>query len=80
CDADHIAALTTDNDELVKVLKQARKSLQEVLQDFYQYIQGGKEICAFCLYDDECELGETICGATYKGFKWKGLKESEINE
>lgn len=27
CDADHIAALTTDKDELVKVLKQAREAL-----------------------------------------------------
>jgi|GEM_PF-7105144 len=28
CDADHIAALTTDKDELVKVLKQAREVLE----------------------------------------------------
>lgn len=27
CDADHIAALTTDKDELMKVLKQAREAL-----------------------------------------------------
>ena len=27
CDADHIAALTTDKDELVKVLKKAREAL-----------------------------------------------------
>ena len=54
-----------------------KKKLNEVLHDFYQYVQGGKEICAFCLYDDDCLPGETICGATYKGFKWRGLKESE---
>jgi len=25
------------------------------------------------LHDYECEPGETICGATYKGFKWRGI-------
>ena len=49
-----------------------KEKLNAVLQDFYQYVQGGKEICAFCLHDYECEPGETICGATYKGFKWRG--------
>ena len=52
-----------------------KEKLNAVLQDFYQYVQGGKEICAFCLHDCECEPGETICGATYKGFKWRGLNE-----
>ena len=55
-----------------------KKKLNAVLQDFYQYVQGGKEICAFCLHDYECEPGETICGATYKGFKWRGLNEKEV--
>ena len=50
-----------------------KEKLNAVLQDFYEYVQGGKEICAFCLHDYECEPGETICGATYKGFKWRGL-------
>jgi hypothetical protein len=68
-----------------------KEKLNAVLQDFYQYVQGGKEICAFCLHDYECvpgecafclhdyecEPGETICGATYKGFKWRGLNERE---
>lgn len=53
------------------------KKLDAVLKDFYEYVQGGKEICAFCLHDDECEPGETICGATYKGFEWRGLKEDD---
>lgn len=53
-----------------------KEKLNAVLQDFYEYVQGGKEICAFCLYDCECEPGETKCGATYKGFKWRGLNES----
>lgn len=63
-----------------EMLERARKTLQDALQDFYQYIQGGKEICAFCLHDYECEPGETICGATYKGFKWRGLNEREESE
>ena len=60
-----------------------KEKLNAVLQDFYQYVQGGKEISAFCLYDDDCLPGETICGATYKGFKWRGLNErveSEVEE
>ena len=62
----------------MEMLERARKTLQDALQDFYQYVQGGKEICAFCLHDYECEPGETICGATnYKGFKWRGLNERE---
>ena len=61
----------------MEMLERARKTLQDALQDFYQYVQGGKEICAFCLYDDDCLPGETICGATYKGFKWRGLNERE---
>jgi hypothetical protein len=55
-----------------------KEKLNTVLQDFYQYVQGGKEICAFCLHDYECEPGETICGATYRGFKWRGLSEKEV--
>ena len=54
-----------------------KKTLNAVLQDFYQYVQGGKEICAFCLHDYECEPGETICGATYEGFKWRGCRQRE---
>ena len=54
-----------------------KKKLNAVLQDFYQYVQGGTEICAFCLHDDECEPGESKCIATYTGFKWRGLNERE---
>jgi hypothetical protein len=63
--------IIVDKQEMDKL----KEKLNAVLQDFYQYVQGGKEICAFCLYDYECEPGETICGATYKGFKWEGLNE-----
>lgn len=54
-----------------------KKKLDAVLQDFYRYVQGGEEICAFCLHDHECEPGETLCGATYKGFKSRWLNEKE---
>ena len=83
-----IEALQQENerlaDETTKIMKEnkqeidrLKEKLNAVLQDFYQYVQGGKEICAFCLHDSECEPGETICGATYKGFKWRGLNERE---
>lgn len=54
-----------------------KKKINVVLHDFHQYVQGGKEICAFCLHDDECEPGETLCGATCKGFKSRWLYERE---
>lgn len=72
--------MIVDKQEIDKL----KEKLNAVLQDFYQYVQGGKEICAFCLHDYECEPGETICGATYKGFKWRGLNDGKwthgINE
>jgi len=54
-----------------------KKKLNAVAQDFYRYVQGGEEICVFCLHNDECEPGETLCGATYKGFKSRWLYEKE---
>jgi len=54
-----------------------KKKIDVVLQDFHQYVRGGKEICAFCLHDNECEPGETLCGATYKGFKSRWLNEED---
>ena len=54
-----------------------KKKIDVVLQDFHQYVRGGKEICAFCLHDNECEPGETLCGATYKGFKSRWLNEKD---
>ena len=62
---------------LEQEIDRLKQKLDAVLQDFYQYVQGGKEICAFCSHDYECEPGETICGATYKGFRWRGLSEGE---
>ena len=66
--ADEIERLQSENTRL-------KAERDKAVEDFYEYVQGGKEICAFCLHDYECEPGETICGATYKGFKWRGLNE-----
>lgn len=69
------------NCERVQALEQEidnlKKKLNAVAHDFYRYVQGGEEICVFCLHNDECEPGETLCGATYKGFKSRWLKEKE---
>lgn len=69
------------NCERVQALEQEidnlKKKLNAVAQDFYRYVQGGEEICVFCLHNDECEPGETLCGATYKGFKSRWLNERE---
>ena len=37
CDADHMAALTADKDELVKVLKKAREAIQRAKENFEPY-------------------------------------------
>jgi hypothetical protein len=58
-------------------LEQAEARLKEAVRDFYQYAQGGTEICAYCLHDNECEPGETMCGATFKAFRWRGMREGE---
>jgi len=69
------------NCERVQALEQEidnlKKKLNAVAQDFFRYVQGGEEICVFCLHNDECEPGETLCGATYKGFKSRWLKEED---
>ena len=58
-------------------LEQAEARFKEAVRDFYQYAQGGTEICAYCLHDNECEPGETMCGATFKAFRWRGTREGE---
>ena len=69
------------NCERVQALEQEidylKMKVNAVAQDFYRYVQGGEEICVFCLHNDECEPGETLCGATYKGFKSRWLKEED---
>lgn len=64
-------------DELTARAERAEARLKEPVRDFYQYAQGGTEICAYCLHDNECEPGETMCGATFKAFRWRGMREGE---
>ena len=63
--------MIVDRDEIDRL----KKKIDVILQDFHHCVQGGKEICAFCLYDDECEPGEKLCGATCKDFKSRWLNE-----
>lgn len=77
--SEHVQALEDAGLMIVyrEEIDRLKKKLTGVLHDFHQYVQGGKEICAFCLHDNECEPGETLCGATYKGFKSRWLKDRE---
>jgi len=70
---EHVQALEQEIDNL-------KKKLNAMAQDFYRYVQGGEEICVFCLHNDECEPGETLCGASYKGFKSRWLREDDWNK
>ena len=63
--------------DLTARAEQAEARLKEAVRDFYQYAQGGTEICAYCLHDNECEPGETMCGATFKAFRWRGMREGK---
>ena len=63
--------------ELTARAEAAEARLKEAVRDFYQYAQGGTEICAYCLHDNECEPGETMCGATFKAFRWRGMRDGE---
>ena len=65
--------MIVDRDEIDRL----KKKINVVLHDFHQYVRGGKEICAFCLLNDDCEPGETLCGATFKGFTSRWLNEKD---
>jgi len=83
-----IEKLHAENERLQKeILKYKEKAAKykaerdKAAEDFYQYVQGGTELCAFCLHDDECVVpGESMCGATYKAFRWRGLEESKCEK
>jgi hypothetical protein len=74
---DHLPCLLNCISEQTARAEAAEKKLKEAVSDFYQYAQGGTEICAYCLHDNECEPGETMCGATFKAFRWRGMREGE---
>ena len=40
--------------------------------DFESYMRGSMECCAYCIHDDECEPGESLCYANVCGFEWRG--------
>ena len=40
--------------------------------DFEAYTRGSMECCAYCIHDDECEPGESLCYANVCGFEWRG--------
>ena len=40
--------------------------------DFEAYMRGSMECCAYCIHDDECEPGESLCYANVCGFEWRG--------
>lgn len=69
--------LKADRDAWKARAERAEARLKDAVRDFYQYAQGGTEICAYCLHDNECDPGETMCGATFKAFRWRGMREDE---
>lgn len=46
-----------------------------VVSDFEEYVRGGEEACKYCEYDEDCEPGETKCGALRRdNFKYGNKK------
>lgn len=58
-------------------VKKAEKDRDVAISDFEEYVRGGgEEACKYCEYDEDCEPGETKCGALRRdNFKYgkKGL-------
>lgn len=57
--------------------KEAEKDRDVAISDFEEYVRGGEEVCKYCEHDEDCEPGETKCGALRRnGFKYRGAKKS----
>ena len=46
------------------------------VEDFEGCMKNKKERCAYCIHDDECEPGESLCYANVCGFEWRGPQEA----
>ena len=72
------AALDTANanaklfDEATARAEAAEAERDACKADFEACMRGGMESCAYCIHDDECEPGESLCYANVCGFEWRG--------
>lgn len=56
--------------------EKAERERDFIIRDFTQYAKGGYEICAYCVHDNECEFGESLCiGTGQKGFVYQCKEE-----
>lgn len=77
---DHIEKLECDVAQLTARAENAEADRDAAVADFTNYVQGKDEVCAYCINDDMCEPGETMCvGFGRKAFEWRGVqKEGDI--
>ena len=53
-------------------LAESRRRERAAVEDFEGCMKNKKERCAYCMHDDECEPGESLCYANVCGFEWRG--------
>ena len=84
---DHLLTFQTDVSAMARDAADMIESLQAQLaasqrrekaavEDFEGYMKNRSERCAYCIHDDECEPGESLCYANVCGFEWRGPQEA----
>ena len=68
-----LAAMTAERDKWQRMAEAAER-------DFHDYVHYGHERCAYCIHDDECEPGESLCYANQIAWDWRGPREDEPND
>lgn len=68
--------LRAENASLLAQLAESQRREQAAVEDFEGCMKNKKERCAYCIHDDECEPGESLCYANVCGFEWRGPQEA----
>lgn len=66
--------------ELEAQLLESQRRERAAVEDFEGCMKNEKERCAYCIHDDECEPGESLCYANVCGFEWRGPQEAGEGE
>ena len=67
-----IPYLLAEVDRLQARAEAAEARADAAVEDFEGCMKNKKERCAYCIHDDECEPGESLCYANVCGFEWRG--------
>lgn len=69
--------LESELTEVKSQLAESQRRERAAVEDFEGCMKNKKERCAYCIHDDECEPGESLCYANVCGFEWRGTQEAE---